>query len=148
MAIVCQTLPWLVRWRNMRARRPVTITDIAKATGVAPSTVSRALNKPGRVSAATRERIEAAARELDYVPNSPARALSSGRTGTIAVLVSDVTNPFYFGLIRGTQQQLKAAGYAQLLVDTEDSGEHEAEMLRKMRRWMDGAILTASRLPE
>lgn len=132
----------------MRARRPVTITDIAKATGVAPSTVSRALNKPGRVSAATRERIEAAARELDYVPNSPARALSSGRTGTIAVLVSDVTNPFYFGLIRGTQQQLKAAGYAQLLVDTEDSGEHEAETLRTMRRWMDGAILTASRLPE
>jgi DNA-binding LacI/PurR family transcriptional regulator len=130
------------------ARRPVTITDIAKATGVAPSTVSRALNKPGRVSAATRERIEAAARELDYVPNSQARALSSGRTGTIAVLVSDVTNPFYFGLIRGTQQQLKAAGYAQLLIDTEDSGEHEAELLRKMRRWMDGAILTASRLPE
>jgi DNA-binding LacI/PurR family transcriptional regulator len=132
----------------MRARRAVTITDIAEATGVAPSTVSRALNKPGRVSAATRERIAAVARELDYVPDSPARALSSGRTGTMAVLVSDVTNPFYFGLIRGSQQQSKAAGYAQLLVDTEDSGDHEAEMLRKMRRWMDGAILTASRLPE
>ncbi|MFI6759767.1 LacI family DNA-binding transcriptional regulator [Micromonospora sp. NPDC050417] len=133
---------------NRRRTRPVTITDIARVTGVVPSTVSRALNKPGRVNAATRERIQAAARELNYVPNSQARALISGRTGTIAVVVSDVTNPFYFGLIRGTQQRLKAAGYAQLLIDTEDRGEHEAEMLQKMRRSLDGAILAASRLPE
>jgi DNA-binding LacI/PurR family transcriptional regulator len=105
-------------------------------------------SQPGRVSAATRERIEAAARSLNYVPNPQARALSSGRTSTIAVLVSDITNPFYFGLIRGTQQQLKAGGYAQLLIDTEDSGEHEAEMLHKMRPLLDGAILAASRLPE
>src|SRR4051794_1238217 len=97
-----------------RPDRPVTITDIAAVTGVAPSTVSRALNRPGRVSVATRNRIQAAARELKYAPNR--QALASGRTGNIAVLVSDVTNPFYFGLIRGSQQQLKAAGYAQLLV--------------------------------
>ena len=129
-------------------RRPVTINDIAALTGVAPSTVSRALSRPGRVNAATRERIEAVARELNYVPNSQARALTSGRTGTIAVLVSDVTNPFYFGIIRGTQQQLKAAGYAQLLIDTEDSYEHELEMLHKMRRSLDGAILAASRLAD
>jgi LacI family transcriptional regulator len=129
-------------------RRAVTINDIAAVTGVAASTVSRALSNPGRVSAPTRERIQAAARELNYVPNSQARALSSGRTGTIAVLVSDITNPFYFGLLRGTQQQLKAAGYAQLLIDTEDSGEHEIEMLHKMRRLLDGAILCASRLPD
>jgi LacI family transcriptional regulator, galactose operon repressor len=131
-----------------RSARPVTITDIAVATGVAPSTVSRALNKPGRVSAATRDRILAAARELNYAPTMRARTLASGHTGNIAVLISDVTNPFYFGLIRGSQRQLKAAGYAQLLVDTEDSGEHEAEMLRAMRHTLDGAILAASRLPE
>src|ERR1700754_979053 len=88
--------------------RPVTINDIAKATGVAASTVSRALSNPGRVNVVTRERIQAAARELNYTPNSHARALISGRTGTIALLVSDVTNPFYFGIIRGTQQPLKA----------------------------------------
>jgi LacI family transcriptional regulator len=128
--------------------RPVTITDIARVTGVAPSTVSRALNKPGRVSPATRDRIQAAARELNYVPNPQARALSSGRTGMIAVSVSDVTNPFYFGLIRGAQQQLKAAGHAMLLIDSEDSGEHEAEMLHTMRQSLDGAILAASRLGE
>ncbi|GAA4262672.1 LacI family DNA-binding transcriptional regulator [Dactylosporangium darangshiense] len=134
--------------RGTTGKRPVTINDIAAATGVAASTVSRALNNPGRVNAATRERIEAAARELRYVPSSPARALSSGRTRAIAVLVSDVTNPFYFGVIRGTQEQLKASGYAQLLIDTEDTGELEIEMLHKMRRSLDGAILAASRLPD
>jgi DNA-binding LacI/PurR family transcriptional regulator len=128
--------------------RPVTINDIAALTGVAASTVSRALSNPGRVSAPTRARIQAAARELNYVPNTQARALTSGRTGTIAVLISDITNPFYFGILRGTQQQLKAAGYAQLLIDTEDSGEHEIEMLHKMRRSLDGALLAASRLPD
>lgn len=131
-----------------RPGRPVTITDIARLTGVAPSTVSRALNKPGRVNEATRVRIEAAARELHYVPNSQARALTSGRTGTIALVVSDVTNPFYFGIIRGTQQQTKAAGYAQLLMDTENAAELEVEMLHKMRQSLDGAILAASRLAD
>ena len=130
-----------------RARR-VTINDIAAVTGVAASTVSRALSRPGRVNSVTRERIEAAARELNYVPNTQARALTSGRTETIAVLVSDVTNPFYFGLIRGTQNQMKAAGYAQLLIDTEDSGQLETHILHKMRQSIDGAILAASRLSD
>ncbi|HEX4703738.1 MAG TPA: LacI family DNA-binding transcriptional regulator [Pseudonocardiaceae bacterium] len=128
--------------------RPVTINDIAALTGVAASTVSRALANPGRGGPATRARIRAVARELNYVPNTQARALTSGRTGTIAVCVSDITNPFYFDILRGTQQQLKAAGYAQLLIDTEDSGDHEIEMLHRMRRSLDGAILAASRLPD
>jgi LacI family transcriptional regulator len=128
--------------------RPVTVNDIAALTGVAASTVSRALNNPGRVNAVTRERIQAAARALNYVPNSQARALTSGRTGNIALVVSDVTNPFYLGIIRGTQQQLKTGGYAQLLIDTENSGELEIEMLHKMRKSIDGAILAASRLSD
>ena len=64
------------------------------------------------------------------------------------MLVSDVTNPFYFGIIRGTQQQLKAAGYTQILVDTEESDELEDGMLHKLRRSFDGAILAASRLTD
>lgn len=130
------------------AKRPATLADVAAASGVATSTVSRALSNPGRVNAATRARIEEAARELEYVPNSQARALTSGRTRAIAVLVSDVTNPFYFGIIRGTQHQLKAAGYTQLLVDTEESDELEDGMLHKLRRSFDGAILAASRLTD
>ncbi|MEU8264325.1 LacI family DNA-binding transcriptional regulator [Micromonospora sp. NPDC048999] len=125
-----------------------TINDIAAVTGVAASTVSRALSRPDRVNRVTRERIQAAARELNYVPNTQARALSSGRTDTVALLVSDATNPFYFGLIRGAQQQLHAAGQALLLMDTEDSAELENHLLGKMRRSVDGVILAASRLPE
>ncbi|WP_343446377.1 LacI family DNA-binding transcriptional regulator [Micromonospora schwarzwaldensis] len=126
----------------------MTINDIAALTGVAASTVSRALSRPDRVNRVTRERIQAAARELNYVPNTQARALSSGRTETVALLVSDATNPFYFGLIRGAQQQLRAAGHALLLIDTEDSAELENHLLHKVRRSVDGVILAASRLPE
>lgn len=129
-------------------QRSVTIKDIANLTGYATSTVSRALSKPGRVNAITRKKIEDAAHQLNYTPNTQARALSSGRTHTIAVLVSTITNPFYFGIIRGTQQQLNAAGYAQLLIDTEDSGDLEVAMLHRMRQSIDGTILAASRLPD
>jgi len=128
--------------------RPATLGDVAAATGVAISTVSRALNNPGRVNPATRLRIEKAAAELHYAPNSHARALTSGRTQTLAVVVSDVTNPFYFGVIQGTQQQSRASGYTQLLIDAEESGETEDQLLRRLRRSYDGAILAASRISD
>ncbi|OAE00726.1 LacI family DNA-binding transcriptional regulator [Arthrobacter sp. OY3WO11] len=125
-----------------------TIRDVAELAGVATSTVSRALSKPDRVNRYTRERIEEAAAQLNYVPSSQARGLSSGRTNAVAVLVPDITNPFYFDIIRGTQHQLKAGGYTQLLVDTEESSEMELEALHKMRRSADGFILAASRLTD
>ena len=129
-------------------QRMPTIRDIAERAGVATSTVSRALSNPQRVNARTRERIEKIAAELHYVPSTQARGLSSGRTGAIAVLVPDVTNPFYFDIIRGTQNQLKAAGYTQLLVDTEEATDVELDALRRLRRTADGIILAASRLTD
>ncbi|MCA4134253.1 LacI family DNA-binding transcriptional regulator [Arthrobacter sp. M4] len=128
--------------------RAPTIKDVAERAGVATSTVSRALSNPDRVNRVTRERIQQVAAELNYIPSSQARSLSSGRTLAIAVLVPDVTNPFYFDIIRGTQHQLKAAGYTQLLVDTEESSEMEQDTLSKMRRSVDGYILAASRLTD
>lgn len=121
---------------------------MAALCGVAASTVSRALSTPERVNFRTRERIEAAAAQLNYIPNSQAKALSSGKTGSVAVLVSDITNPFFFDIIRGAQLQLKAAGYTQLLVDTEESDDMEASTLEQLRRTTDGVILTASRLSD
>jgi LacI family repressor for deo operon, udp, cdd, tsx, nupC, and nupG len=125
-----------------------TIRDIAEVAGVALSTVSRALSKPERVNARTRERIEKIASELGYVPSPQAQGLSSGRTGAVALLVPDVTNPFYFGIVRGAQYQLKAAGYTQLLVDTEEAADVELQTLRRLRRTADGIILAASRLTD
>lgn len=129
-----------------RRGRAATITDVARLAGVAASTVSRALSNPGRVNVATRERIEAAAASLSYVPSAHAQSLTSGRTGSVALLVPDIANPFYFDLIRGAQRQLRAAGYTQLLVDTEESHDVEAETLDMMRKAADGVILAASRL--
>jgi LacI family transcriptional regulator, repressor for deo operon, udp, cdd, tsx, nupC, and nupG len=134
--------------RDARPDRPPTIRDVAALAGVATSTVSRALARPDRVNPRTRIRIEEAAAELNYVPSSQARGLSSGRTNAVAVLVPDITNPFYFDIIRGTQHQLKAAGVTQLLVDTEESSEMELDALHKMRKSADGFILAASRLTD
>lgn len=128
--------------------RPATIHDIAAMCGVAPSTVSRALSTPDRVNIRTRERIQKVAAELNYIPNSQAKALTSGRTGAVGVLVPDITNPFYFDLIRGTQLQLKAAGYTQLLVDTEESEEVEASAVQQLRKSADGIIVAAPRLTD
>ena len=128
--------------------RPSTIKDVAALAGVASSTVSRALSKPGRVNRHTRMRIEEAAATLDYVPLSQARVPSYGKTGAVALLVPDVTNPFYFDIIRGTQMQLKATGYTQLLVDTEESAQIEAESLEILRKACVGFILGASRLAD
>ncbi|MCC9205576.1 LacI family DNA-binding transcriptional regulator [Arthrobacter sp. zg-Y769] len=125
-----------------------TIRDIAARAGVAVSTVSRALSNPARVSTRTREKIERIAAELEYVPSTQARSLSSGRTGTVALLVPDVTNPFYFDIVRGTQAQLKAGGYTQLLVDTEEATDVELQTLQRLRRSTDGIILAASRLTD
>ena len=128
--------------------RHPTLADIAARAGVATSTASRALANPGRVNAATRERIERIAAELGYSPNSQARALTSGRTGAVAVLVSDVTNPFFFDIIRGTQRQLKASGYSQLLLDSEETDQTDDELLRRLRSSFDGVVLSASRLSD
>jgi DNA-binding LacI/PurR family transcriptional regulator len=121
---------------------------VADHCGVALSTVSRALSNPGRVSEATRQLVVEAAKALNYVPSAHARALSSGKTGTVALVVPDITNPFFFGIIRGTQQQLQASGYSHVLVDTQESVDLERAALDKLRRSSDGVILTASRLTD
>jgi LacI family repressor for deo operon, udp, cdd, tsx, nupC, and nupG len=130
------------------AQRPATISDVAAAVGVATSTVSRALSQPGRVSESMRQRVVAAAGELGYYPNPQARSLILGRTQSLTLLIPDVTNPFFFGLIRGTQSQSKARGYRLLLVDTEELGGVETAYLDELHKSTDGVILAASRLTD
>ncbi|WAH97301.1 LacI family DNA-binding transcriptional regulator [Arthrobacter sp. MMS18-M83] len=108
---------------------------------MAASSVSWDLSRPDRADLRTRTRIQAPT-------NSLARALSAGRTGVAAVLVPDITNPFYFDLIRGTHLQLKAAGYTQLLVDTEESDEVESGAMKQLGKTVDGIIVAASNLSD
>ena len=135
------------RERHRRGRR-VTISDVAKAVGVATSTVSRALTQPGRVSEELRERVATAAAELGYYPNNQARSLTSGRTLSMALLIPDVTNPYFFDIIRGTQAQAKARGYRHILVDTEASREIEARAVAELGAAVDGVVLAGSRLTD
>lgn len=128
--------------------RPPTIYDVAKAAGVAPSTVSRAFARPGRVNFETSERIRRVAEELGYRANPLARALPSGRTSMIALVVADVSNPFYSQIIRGAQDAAAAAGYTMLLADAQESGVREREALERAMSTVDGIVLATSRMPD
>jgi LacI family transcriptional regulator len=95
-----------------------------------------------------RLRVIAAATELGYRANRQARSLASGRTLSMALLIPDVTNPYFFDLIRGTQAQASARGYRHLLADTEESAEVEAVHLAELPSSVDGIVLAASRLSD
>jgi DNA-binding LacI/PurR family transcriptional regulator len=137
-----------MRRRGEVTRSVVTISDVAKAAGVATSTVSRALTQPGRVSEDMRKRVENVVIELGYSPNPQARSLTSGRTHSMALLIPGATNPYFFDLIRGTQIEAKVRGYRHMLVDTEASAEIEAAVLAELPRVVDGVVLTGSRLSD
>lgn len=129
-------------------RPPATIYDVAKATGVSPSTVSRALNKPGRLNAATEQRIRDAADELGYRINPMARALPTGKTGTLALLVSDITNPVYFDLVRGAERVASASGLTLVFAESQESPELEFATAQRLQTSVDGLFLVASRLDD
>lgn len=115
---------------------------------MAVSTVSRALTRPGRVNAATRAHVEEVARRLDYRPNRIARAVASGRSLMLGVLLADVTNPHHFALVRGAEDRAHAAGRTLVLGDTRGAAEREAELLDRLGSVVDGMVLASSRLPD
>ncbi len=137
-----------IRRRGTSNRPAVTISDVARAVGVATSTVSRALSQPGRISETMSLRIQAVATELGYHPNPQARSLTSGRTHSIALLIPGATNPYFFDLIRGTQNQAKSRDYRHVLVDFEASRDLEATALAELPASVDGIVLTGSQLSD
>jgi DNA-binding LacI/PurR family transcriptional regulator len=128
--------------------RAPTIYDVAKAAGVAASTVSRAFARPGRVNSETARRIREAAADLGYRANPIARALPTGRTSMIALVISDVTNPFHNEIIRGAQTAAAEAGYTMLLSDAQESGAQERESLERALSAVDGIVLATSRMSD
>lgn len=129
-------------------RPHATIKDVAAAVGMSAATVSRALARPDMVASGTAERIRQAADELGYSPSPQARWLHTGRSNALTLVLPDITNPFFFDLIRGAQHEAAQAGYTQVLVDTEESAEQEGSHLAVARKTSDGAILGGSRLPD
>lgn len=133
--------------RSVPQRKPAaTIYDIATLAGVNPSTVSRALSTPGRISAKTEEKIHAAAKELNYRVNPAARALLTGRTRTIGLIVADITNPVFFDIVRGAEREAAEHDYTLVLAEFRESAEKEMFTARRLMPSVDGLILATSRL--
>ena len=110
----------------------VTIRDVARLASVSPMTVSRVINDSTLVSRDTRRRVEEAISELGYVPSRLARGLSAQRTGTLAVIVPDVANPFFTQIVRSAEEVARRAGYRVLLCDTRADLVIEREVIEEM----------------
>jgi LacI family transcriptional regulator len=121
----------------------VTLPDVARLARVSQATAARALGGYGYVGAATRARVEEAARTLGYVPNSVARALVSGVTGVIGLVVGDIENPFFAAAARGLSDIVEARGYTVLLANSDEDEERERAAVAALRaRRVDGLVVT------
>jgi LacI family transcriptional regulator len=122
----------------------VTSHDVARLAGVSQPTVSRALRNNPKVSEETKQRVRSAARALGYVPSETGRALSSGRTRRIGLLLTDIDNQFYPHVIAPMHRELERLGY-QLVLQTESSEiGHVTERL--LANGLDGVLLATTTL--
>jgi LacI family transcriptional regulator len=122
-----------------------TVLDVAKRAGVAPITVSRVINNSGYISQGTRERVEAAVKELGYVPNTLARGLRSKRTKTLALVVTDIANPYFTLMARGVEDAAGAADYSVVYCNTDESEAKEEKYANLLaQRQVDGVLLVPS----
>lgn len=110
-----------------------TISDVAARAGVSTATVSRALNGKSTVDPALVTRVLDAARELGYQPNGPARNLRRQEAAVVALIISDVENPFFTAIARGVEDVAHAVGYSVVLCNSDEDAEKE-------RRYVDVAI--------
>lgn len=126
--------------------RRVTIKDVARAAGVDPSTVTRALQGSERVRQKTREKIVAIAKDMDYVPNQAARTLVTQRSHLIGLVIPDLTNPFFADLSRGIDTEAKQHGLNVLIRNTDGNRQVEQAAIRLfVEMKVDGIIAPASR---
>jgi DNA-binding LacI/PurR family transcriptional regulator len=126
----------------------VTIYDVAEAAGVSPSTVSRAFARPGRVSSRTGAHIREVADRLGYRSEEIYRPHTAEHHRILGLAVSDITNPFYFGIIRGAEHAAAEAGFTLVVGDAAESERKEREMLARQLPIVDGLVITSSRLSD
>jgi LacI family transcriptional regulator len=119
-----------------------TIGDVAKRAGVSKVTVSRVLNGASNVNAQTRERVQQAIAELQYLPNLAARSLRSRQTQTVALVVPDITNVFWTTVARGAEDTAQRRGYSVLLGNTDENPDKQQSYLSAMlQQKVDGVMI-------
>lgn len=119
----------------------VTIYDLARAAGLSPSTVSRALRGHASVSPITAKRVQGIATSLGYRPNAVARSLAIHSSNLIAVMLPDIANPFFPSLVREVQLRAQAAGYLIFLCNTGGDPEVERQTLEMLASHQIGGII-------
>lgn len=127
----------------------VTIADVARVAAVSTMTVSRVLNGVPGAGADTRERVLRAVEELGYRPNALAKGLKERASRTVALLVPDITNPFFPEIIRGAEDHARTEGYALLLCNVSEDAEREADLLAMLEgKRVDGVIVCSARMAD
>ncbi len=128
----------------------VTIKDVAKHAGVSVTTVSRVINNSDHpINDRTRRRVTAAIEELEFYPNAMARSLQFKETRTIGLMLPDIANPYYPGIVRGIEDAAQEAGYTVILCNTDRTRERTQRYLRVLReKRVDGIIFTGGGIVE
>jgi LacI family transcriptional regulator, galactose operon repressor len=125
------------------SRRP-TIGEVAALAGVSKTTVSHVLSGNRPVALATRLRVEKAIRELGYRPDQVARSMRTRRSSMVALIIPDITNPFYPVLARGLDDSLHPAGYRTFICNTDSGADQEHEYLADvLGRRVDGIVMVS-----
>jgi LacI family transcriptional regulator len=121
----------------------VTINDIAKKSGVSLATVSRVINHSPHVSPASKEKVENAIKELNYIPNAYARGLSKSQSDIIGVIIPEITNPFFSEIIKGITEIGDKNNLNILLFNTDENADKEERALRILQEYrIRGLIIT------
>jgi len=119
-----------------------TMGDVARIAGVSASTVSHVLNGTRKVNTATRLRVEAAIEETGYRRNGVARSLAAGRTHTVGLSISALTNPYFGSLVHAVERALSDAGYVLIVGDSHDDVTSEQRVTGSLLdRQVDGMIV-------
>ncbi len=144
-----QPLAWLV-WVTVPedARPMITMADVARVAGVSTSTVSHVVNGTRRVTQETERAVREAIQATGYTHDRIARSLATGRTRTIGLAMSAISNPYFAELAHAIEREAALAGYTLLLADTHDEPERELRATRDLLgRRVDGVLLAPSAEP-
>ncbi len=122
-----------------------TIVEVAKRAGVSTATVSNVIRGKRRVSEPRKERVLAAIRDLNYSPNEIARSLKSRQTRMLAMVLPDITNPFFPEMIRGAEDAAFDRGYFLLTANTDEQTGRERRIIAALRSYrVDGVLLATA----
>ena len=123
--------------------RGASVKDVASAARVSLGTVSNVLNRPERVSTATRERVERAMADLGFVRNETARSLRTGRSSTLAYVMLDSRNPFFTDVAHGIELATEALDHTLFLCNSDNRAAREAALLSHLQeRQIQGILIT------